>query len=70
LGFIVAQYIYGDNEDPERTQCVDEYICDALGKHSRYEANRAQKEAAMSNSTSTRPATLRHALAAYNQKEF
>jgi hypothetical protein len=70
LGFIVAQYIYGDNEDPERTQCVDEYICDALGKHSRYEANRAQKEAAMSNSTSTRPATLRHAHAAYNQKEF
>jgi hypothetical protein len=61
LGFIVAQYIYGDNADPERTQCVDEYICDALEKHSRYEANRANQEATLSKSTSPRPATLRHA---------
>jgi hypothetical protein len=33
-GYIVAQYIDGDDEDPERTQCVDEYMSNALDKHS------------------------------------
>ena len=36
LGYIVAQYIDGDEEDPVRTQCVDLYIEDALPKHLAY----------------------------------
>jgi hypothetical protein len=36
LGYIVAQYINGDDEDPVRTQCVDLYIEDALPKHRAY----------------------------------
>ena len=36
LGYIVAQYIDGDDEDPVRTQCVDLYIEDALPKHRAY----------------------------------
>jgi hypothetical protein len=36
LGYIVAQYIDGDDEDPIRTECVDLYIEDALPKHQAY----------------------------------
>ncbi len=36
LGYIVVQYIDGDEEDPVRTQCVDLYIEDALPKHLAY----------------------------------
>ena len=36
LGYIVAQYIDGDEEDPVRTQCVVLYIEDALPKHLAY----------------------------------
>jgi hypothetical protein len=36
LGYIVAQYIDGDDEDPVHTQCVDLYIEDALPKHRAY----------------------------------
>jgi hypothetical protein len=36
LGYIVAQYIDGDDEDPVRTECVDLYIEDALPKHRAY----------------------------------
>ena len=41
IGYIVAQYIDGDDNEPERTVCVDEYMSDALAKFSRYEAKRA-----------------------------
>jgi hypothetical protein len=47
-GYIVAQYIYGDDEEPERTVCVDEYIANALKKHATYLANAAAKQAAKS----------------------
>jgi hypothetical protein len=51
-GYIVAQYIDGDDQDPERTQCVDEYMDDALEKFSRYEAKRGNTSAALPKSTS------------------
>ena len=36
LGYIVAQYIDGDDGDPTRTECVDLYVEDALPKHRAY----------------------------------
>lgn len=45
LGYIVAQYVDGDDQDPERTICVDEYMSDALDKYARYEAKRANTQA-------------------------
>ncbi len=36
LGYILAQYIDGDDEDPIRTECVNLYIEDALPKHRAY----------------------------------
>ena len=60
-GYIIAQYIDGDEEEPERTHCVDEYMTNALDKHSRYEGKRLENSAALSNRTSSRPATLPHA---------
>ena len=36
LGYIVAQYIDGDDEEPTRTECVDLYVEDALPKHRAY----------------------------------
>ena len=36
LGYILAQYIDGDEEDPTRTECVDLYIEDAVSKHRAY----------------------------------
>ena len=41
IGYIVAQYIDGDDKEPERTVCVDEYMSHALDKFARYEAKRA-----------------------------
>ncbi len=36
LGYILAQYIDEDDEDPTRTECVELYIEDALPKHRAY----------------------------------
>ncbi len=58
-GYIVAQYIHGDDEDPERTVCVDEYIANALMKHASYQANQAAKQAAKSLAPPKRSATPR-----------
>ncbi len=33
LGYILAQYVDGDEEDPTCTECVDLYIEDAVPKH-------------------------------------
>ncbi len=58
-GYIVAQYIYGDDEEPERTVSVDEYIANTLIKHATYLANSAAKQAAKSQDPPTRSATPR-----------
>ncbi len=36
LGYILAQYIDGDEEVPTRTECVDLYIEAAVPKHRAY----------------------------------
>jgi hypothetical protein len=36
LGYILAQYIDGDEEDPTRSDCVDLYIENAIGKFKAY----------------------------------
>jgi hypothetical protein len=36
LGYIVAQYIDGDDEEPTRTECVDLYVENALEKLKAY----------------------------------
>ena len=43
VGYILAQYIDGDAEDPTRTDCVDLYIEDALPKHRAYQ-HRLEKD--------------------------
>ncbi len=60
-GYIVAQYIDGNDKDPERTQCFDEYMSDTLDKYSRYEAKRANTSATVTKSTSPRPTDRPHA---------
>ena len=58
-GYIIAQYIDGDDEEPERTHCVDAYMTNALDKHSSYEGKRMENSAALSKRTSSRQDTLR-----------
>ena len=58
-GYILAQYINGDEEDPERTVCVDEYMSNALKRNASYEANCAAKQALKSQAPPTRSATPR-----------
>ena len=36
LGYILAQYIDGDEEEPTRSDCVDEYIENAIEKLKAY----------------------------------
>ena len=36
LGYIVAQYIDGDEEEPTRTDCVDLYVENAMEKFKAY----------------------------------
>ena len=57
LGFILAQYINGDEDEPERTVCVDEYIANALERNASYEANCAAKLARKSQARATSSAT-------------
>jgi hypothetical protein len=40
LGYILAQYIDGDDEEPTPTECMDLYIEDALPKHRAYQHRR------------------------------
>jgi hypothetical protein len=69
LGYVLAEYVDGDDADPTRTDCVDKYIMDALAKHHAYTAksNRVQSRALSASSlqaqsTSSRPAhALSHA---------
>ncbi len=65
-GYILAQYIDGDDEDPQRTVCVDEYMANALERHVSYEANCAAKQALKSQGPPASSATRR---AANIQKE-
>jgi len=60
-GYILAQYIHGDDEDPQRTVCVDEYMTNALEQNASYEATCAAKEALKSQSPPARSATRRAA---------
>jgi hypothetical protein len=57
LGFILAQYINGDEEEPERTVCVDEYMANAIQRNASYEANCAAKQALKSQAPPTSSAT-------------
>ena len=59
MGYILAQYINGDEEDPERTVCVDEYMTNALARNATYEANCAAKQALKSQGPPTSSATAR-----------
>ncbi len=65
-GYILAQYINGDDEDPQRTVCVDEYMTNAIERNDLYEANCAAKQALKSQGPPARSATRR---AAYIEKE-
>jgi hypothetical protein len=33
LGYVVAEYVDGDDADPTRTDCVDKYVMGAMDKH-------------------------------------
>jgi hypothetical protein len=56
IGYVLAEYVDGDDADPTRTDCVDKYIMDALTKHHAYTAksSRGQSRAL---SASSLPAT-------------
>jgi hypothetical protein len=36
LGYVVAEYVDGDDQEPTRTDCVDKYVMDAMHKHLAY----------------------------------
>ncbi len=61
LGYILAQYIDGDEEDPTRTECVDLYIEDAVPKQRAY-LHRQHKDSPPLIATLDRP-THRQSLA-------
>ncbi len=56
-GYILAQYLNGDEEDPERTVCVDEYMTHALERNAAYEANYAAKQVSKSQAPRISSAT-------------
>jgi hypothetical protein len=33
LGYVLAEYVDGDDADPTRTDCVDKYVMGAMDKH-------------------------------------
>jgi hypothetical protein len=46
LGYVLAEYVDGDAEEPTRIDCVDKYIMDAMHKHLAYssKAPRSQRD--------------------------
>jgi len=36
LGYVVAEYVDGDDAEPTRSDCVDKYVMDAMQKHVAY----------------------------------
>ena len=36
LGYVLAEYVDGDDEEPTRTDCVDKYVMDAMLKQLAY----------------------------------
>ena len=58
-GYILAQYIDGDDQEPQRTVCVDEYMTNALERNALYEANCAAKQALKSQAPPKCSATPR-----------
>jgi hypothetical protein len=60
LGYILAQYVDGDEEDPTRTECVDLYIEDAVPKHRAFR-HRQDKDSPPLIATLDRP-TLQQSL--------
>ena len=56
-GYILAQYIDGDDQEHQRTVCVDEYMTNALERNALYEANCAAKQALKSQARATSSAT-------------
>ncbi len=56
IGYVLPEYVDGDDADPTRIDCVDKYITDALAKHHAYTAklNSVQSRAL---SASSLPAT-------------
>ena len=45
LGYVLAEYVDGDDQEPTRTDCVDKYVMDAMHKHLAYssKATRSQR---------------------------
>ena len=64
LGYILAEYVDGDDADPTRTDCVDKYLMDALAKHHAYtaksKATRSQRVAEHSCLSPPRPPRHAH----------
>ena len=54
LGYVLAEYVDGDNADPTRTDCVDIYVMDALQKHDAY-TSKALRSQQAPNRTSLSP---------------
>ena len=54
LGYILAQYVDGDEEDPTRTECVDLYIETAVPKHRAFQ-HRQDKDSPPLIATLDRP---------------
>jgi hypothetical protein len=56
-GIHFSAIINGDDEDPQGTVCVDEYMSNALEQNASYEANCATKKTLKSQATPARSAT-------------
>ncbi len=68
--FFFTNSLFFNDEEPQRTVCVDDYIANALTKHATYLDNFAAEQAAKSQqSPSTRSATTMRAASRKNDDE-
>ncbi len=54
LGFVLAEYIDGDDEEPTRTDCVEKYMMDALAKHHAYTEKSSRNQQRSQSASSLR----------------
>ena len=44
LGYVLAEYVDGDDAEPTRSDCVDKYVTDAMQKHVAYTSKRTHSQ--------------------------
>jgi hypothetical protein len=59
LGYVLAEYVDGDDAEPTRSDCVDKYVMDAMHKHIAYTSKNTHRQRSVKASVRLVQASVR-----------